>query len=164
MQKSLRVSEVMEMAKCSKSTAIEIVYTDILESKKLYLNRKNNSTATVKFLEKNFEAKFTKGNDAPRGGKFGDFVTFTTNDKFDELAKAILGRNEERANEIEARKVEETKAVNEMVITEEEKNKFLEKTKGMSNKSAKAIASNFAGRKLGFYNNIAKDKFMALRG
>ena len=67
--KNLPTTSVMQLAKCSNSTALEIVYHNLLDNKKLYLNRKNNATATIKWLEKNFDAKFIKGNDAPRVGK-----------------------------------------------------------------------------------------------
>lgn len=161
--KALNTQTVMQLAKCSKSTAIEIVYNDLLESKKLYLNRKNNSTSTIKWLEKNFDAKFTNGNDAPRGGKFGDFVTFTTNNNFETLVSLI---NQEESSFVEAsekRSAEQNAAVQGMVISEAEKQNFLEKTKDMSNKKARTVAHNFAARKLGFYSNEAKDKFMNLR-
>jgi hypothetical protein len=161
--KTLSKQTIIELAKCSNSTAIEIIYSNLLESKKLYLNKKNNSNATIKWLEKNFDAKFTKGNDAPRAGKTGDFVTFTTNDNFEKLAVLINKKDAELVKQNEAKKTEQQKAVNEMIISETEKVKFLEKTKGLSNKKSREIAHNFAGRKLGFFSNQAKDKFMSLR-
>jgi len=161
--KTLSSQSVMQLAKCSKSTALEIIYHDLLESKKLYLNRRNNSTATIKWLEKNFEAKFTNGNDAPRGGKIGEFVTFEVNSNFNDLVLLITQKDSEFVKETASRKAEQQKAIDAMVISEAEKQSFLEKTKDMSNKKARQIAHNFAGRKLGFYSNQAKDKFMALR-
>lgn len=161
--KTLSTQTVMRLANCSKSTAIEIVYSNLLETKKLYLNKKNNSTATKKWLVKNFDAKFTEGNDAPRGGKTGDFVTFTVNDKFDDLVTLINNEDVKLKNFTALKKIEQQEAINSMVITEEEKTKFLEKTKNMSNRQARQIAHNYAGKKLGFYSNLAKDKFMDLR-
>ena len=161
--KALSKESVIKLAKCSNSTALEIIYHNLLEDKKLYVNRKNNANATIKWLEKNFDAKFTKGNDAPRGGKIGEFVTFTTNEKFNELAELINNKDIELKEFQKNKKIAEQKLINEMVISENEKTKFLEKTKDLSNKKSREIASNFAGRKLGFYSNEARDKFMSLR-
>jgi|688.fasta_scaffold577731_3 hypothetical protein len=161
--RTLSSQEIIGLAKCSKATSLEIIYHDLLETKKLYLNRKNNSYATVKWLEKNFDANFTHGNDAPRGGRIGEYVTFTTNSKFDELALLVNSKNDEKAHAIAESKSKNQKAVDLMVISEKEKASFLERTEGLSNKKARAIAHNFAGRKLGFYSNDAKDKFMNLR-
>ena len=161
--KTLSSQTVMQLAKCSKSTAIEIIYCNLLESKKLYLNKKNNSTSTIKWLEKNFDAKFTKGNDAPRGGKIGDFVTFTVNKKFNELLELITKTDLSKKNADLYKKIQQQKAIDAMVITELEKQSFLEKTKNLSNKKAREVAHNFAGKKLGFYSNQAKDMFMILR-
>ncbi len=161
---NLNKSTVMQLCKCSNSTAIEIMYSNLLTSKNLYLNRKNNSTATLNWLKKHFEAKISEiKNDAPRGGKVGDFITFTANEKFDNLCKLVLSENDNFIKKENERKVSQKKAVDSMVISEIEAKNFIEKTKDLSNKKARAIAHNFAGRKLGFYSNEAKDKFMNLR-
>jgi hypothetical protein len=161
--KSLSNQQVIKLAKCSNSTALEIICANLLESKKLYLNKKNNSSATIKWLEKNFDAKFTKGNDAPRGGKAGEFVTFEVNCNFEKLVNLISEADAECIKNNEAKKAEQQKAINNMVISETEKQSFLLKTKDMSNRKAREIAHNFAAKKLGFYSNQAKDKFMELR-
>jgi hypothetical protein len=161
--KTITVQQVMTLAKCSKSTAIEIVYSFLFENRRVYLNKKNNATATIKWLTKNFDAKFTNGNDAPRGGKIGEYVDFTANSKFDELQKLILEKDSEIYIAKEKSKIINQEMVNAMVISETEKTNFLEKTKDLSNKQARKIAHNFAARKLGFYSNQAKDMFMNLR-
>jgi hypothetical protein len=161
--KTITVNQVMNLAKCSKSTAIEIVYRLLFEKRRVYLNKKNNATATIKWLTKNFDANFTAGNDAPRGGKIGDYVDFTANSKFDELQKLILQENAKLAFAKEKTTKVNQEMVNAMVISESEKINFLEKTKDLSNKKARIVAHNFAARKLGFYSNQAKDLFMNLR-
>lgn len=165
--KALSTQTVQELAKCSKSTALEIIYSDILETKKLYLNKKNNSSATMKWLERNFSAFFTYGNDAPRGGKTGDFVTFTFTtsgeEKFNSFVSTINSENAKLLKRQNESKISNQAKVEAMVISETEKQNFLAKTTGMSNKSAKAVAHSYAGRKLGFFSNEGKDKFMDLR-
>lgn len=160
----LSSQKIMEICQCSKSTAIEIRYSNLLESKKLYLNKKNNSTATLNWLKKNFGAIVSKiQNDAPRGGKTGDFVTFKTNQKFDELCQLVLAENEKHIKTEKDKKESQQASINAMVISEAEKKNFLEKTKNLSNKKSRVIAHNFAGRKLGFYSSDGRDKFMNLK-
>ena len=155
--------QIMLMAKCSQSTANEIMYYNLFECK-LYLNRKNNSRSTILWLKNHFSIEVSEiKNDAPRGGKNGDFVTFEPNEKFLEIKNLILTENENKINFENQRKQAQILEVSKMVISENEKNSFLEKTKNLSNKKARAIAHNFAGRKLGFYSNEGKDKFMNLR-
>jgi hypothetical protein len=161
--KTLSYHSVMNIAKCSKSTALEIIYHDLLETKKLYLYRGNNANATINWLTKNFAAKFTKGNDAPHGGVAGTFVTFTANEKLNNLIKLINDADADLIKQTKERKIKQQTAINNMVISESERVSFLEKTKDLSNKKARQIAHNFAGRKLGFYSNDGMQKFFDLK-
>ena len=153
---------VMLLANCTACTANEILYYNLF-SQKLYLNRKNNSRSTIIWLQKKFNIEVsTVQNDAPKGGKIGDFVTFETNEKFEIMRKSIISENENFINKRDALKIEHQKKIDSMVISENEAKNFIEKTKDLSNKKARAVAHNFAGRKLGFYSSQAKDKFMDL--
>lgn len=149
--------------KISKAFAIEIVWHSFLDEKKIYLNRGNYASSTIGFLAKNFGAIFERGNDAPKGGKRGAFVIMTSwNSEFDKFANQIIKRDEEIGQEALQREIEKTKALDSMMISEEEKNKFIEKTTGLSNKQARKIAHNFAAKKLGFYSTEGMKKFMEL--
>lgn len=160
---NLNVGQIMQFAKCSKSTAFEISYYNLFDCK-LYVNRKNNSRSTIFWLKTNFDIEVSKiQNDAPRGGKIGDFVTFEPNEKFIELKNLILSENENKIKTGNQLKEAQILAVSKMVISDNEKTNFLEKTKNLSNKKARTVAHNFAGRKLGFYSNEGKNKFMNLR-
>lgn len=154
---------IMLLADCSISTANEILYYNLF-SNKIYLNRKNNSRSTILWLRKKFDISVSEiKNDAPRGGKTGDFVTFEPNVKFEIIRNSIISENEKFVNKAKNLKFEQQAKINAMVISENEAIKFLEKTKDLSNKKSRTVAHCFAGRKLGFFSNEAKDKFMNLR-
>ena len=83
--------EVMNFAKVSQSTAIELSWNNLHTKHKLYTDRGNNARVTINWLSKKFGiTNFVKGNDAPKGGKNGNFVTFEPTEAFKDFTQSIL--------------------------------------------------------------------------
>lgn len=161
--KNVSTQQVINFAKVSKSTAIELVYSDLHLTKKLYTNRGNNATATINWLKKNFNAQFTTGNDAPRGGQRGNYVTFETNEKFEKFAQSLTELDAKIGNEQSQIALEKNQAIEAMVISDAEKAKYLTKVEGLSNKKARKEAHKFAAKKLGFFSTEGMKKFFELK-
>jgi len=104
--KSFITTQSLEVAfKVTPSVSLQLAYNDLHIYRKLYTNRGCNARAVINWLTKEFGINtFVKGNDAPRGGKHGDFVTFDTNEAFDKFAQSIKDFESQREAEVEADK------------------------------------------------------------
>lgn len=156
------VSQIQQLLKCSNSAAKEFRYADLHKNRKIYLNKGNYAKTTIAWLVKHYDIIPQPGNDAPKGGVKGDYVFFEETPKFktlvillEEFDAEVVKRNKE-GSEVRA------KQINDMVISEEEKQKFLQKTKGLSNKQARKVAHNYAAKILGFYSTDGMQKFYKL--
>lgn len=159
--RTITIEQIKEIAKCTHCTAVEVKYCDILEKCKLYTDRGNNSRATMNWLSKH-DVEFTYGNDAPRGGKIGNFVSFKMTDKLAVVKNALDIKDAQLTIIADEKEAARDAAIEAMVITEEEANKFIQKVTGLSNKHARKIAHNMAAAKLGFYSKGGRDRFMHL--
>lgn len=161
--KNLNTSIIESTFKVSKSTAIEIVFSDLHINRKIYLNRGNQARSTIGWLVKKFGVTFQTGNDSPRGGKRGDYVTFESNEAFEKFAQEVNAIDERISAETEARNREKKAAIESMIITPSEKEKFLQKVEGLSNKQARKEAHKFAAKKLDFWSTKGMKKFFELK-
>lgn len=144
---------ISKQMKVSYSTAVSIRY-GFFENFVIYKNRGNNSSNVVANFKKHFDAIFESGNDAPRGGKNGDFYKMVSCDKvkFNEFVEKLEKLNNAVVLETEKRKENQQKAINNLNFSVEEISKFKSKIYNQSNRTAKKIANNFVAKKLGFYS------------
>lgn len=161
--KNVSVNQLIEFAKVTKSIAIELAYSNLHVTKKVYTNHGNNARATMNWLVKNFGVNFTTGNDAPRGGKHGNYVTFESNEKFEKFAQSLIELDEKLENEQVAKKAAKNNALEAMLISEIEKSEYLAKVEGLSNKKARKVAHKQAAKKLGFFSTEGMKKFFELK-
>lgn len=159
----ISVETIVKKFKICRSLAIEIWANKLLTNRRIYVNRGNNAAASINSLKKNFGISvITQGNDAPKGGKIGDYIEFESTEAFEVFAKKVLGLENSIIFQNKKRQEERTLAVNAMVITEEEKVKFLSKVEGLSRKQARKVAHHYAGKKLNFYSTEGMARFMDL--
>lgn len=151
--------------KINKHFALEIVYSNFFESKIIRTDRGNYAASTINYLKKKFNAVFSEvQNDAPKGGKRGNFVKMLSADpSFEVFQNAVIAEDDRIIFESEKRKQLQNEAVQNMIISEEEKRKFLEKTTNFSNSQRRKTAHNYAAKKLGFYSTAGMDKFYDLQ-
>ena len=148
------------IAKISKTEASAFLYNDFYIGGKVYLYAQGSRGYNERF-PKRLIAKYmiegTYGNDAPRGGKLGDYLLITNigkdKDKVDVINKMIetLDANYTKAKEEKESKI---KAANELFrnsVTEEDLKKFAEFWKNSSNKKARGKACNLYARYTGVY-------------
>lgn len=124
--KNLSISQIMTLAKCSYSTAYEFKNKQFIEGK-LYLNQKNYANHTLKWLQNTCKIlEFKSGNDAPKGGKVGDFVTFIPTSEFLDIVDLLLKEDNkqlEKAENISRQKSE--KLFKNYLTTKTSKNNLL---------------------------------------
>lgn len=105
MKSYITTQSIEVLFKVTPSVSLQLVYNDLHIYRKLYTNRGCNARAVINWLNKEFGINtFVKGNDAPRGGKFGDFVTFESNEAFEKFAQSIKDFESQRDAEVEADK------------------------------------------------------------
>lgn len=156
--KNLSINQIMSIAKCGYSTAYEFKSKQFIEGK-LYLHQKNYATHTLNWLTKVCKVSdFKSGNDAPKGGKNGDFVTFIPSIEFLNIVENLLiqdekiGEFQQAINEEKSNKLESFQPTEKMILD------FKAKTKGLSNKKARKVAHNMAAKYLGFYSTEGMSK------
>lgn len=158
--KNLTNDEVMKLANVSLAVAYQID-KGFLETKKIYTHLGDYANYAVHFFTKKFKAIWVKGNDAPRGGKRGNYLIMVSHDiSFNEFAQKLI--EADNAQGVISKELAEKKkqAVAAMNIEDDERLKFLSKTLNMSTTQAKKTAHHFAAKKLGFYSTMGRDKFM----
>jgi len=102
MKSHITTQSIEVFFKLTPSVSLQLAYNDLHINRKLYTNRGCNARAVINWLTKEFGINtFVKGNDAPRGGKFGDFVTFDTNEAFEKFAQSIKDYETQREAEVE---------------------------------------------------------------
>lgn len=160
----METSKIQQIAKCSKNIAINIKYSLGLNcTGLLYTNRGNYADSTKRWFEKNFDVTFERGNNSPKWGKNGEFIKIVeSTEKLKSFVELLQNEEQKILTETAEREEKKNKALELMVISDEEKNKFIAKTAGTSNKRKRQIAHNFAGRKLGFYSTEGMKKYFEL--
>jgi uncharacterized protein YifE (UPF0438 family) len=154
MKSFITTTSIENFAKVTPSVALQLAYNDLHVNRKLYTNRGLNARAVINWLTKQFGiVNFTKGNDAPRGGKHGDFVTFETNEAFEKFAQSIKDFEGQREVEVEADKAnfENMKVMASEFIAKN--SELVEKYKAKHGTSSRGL--QVAAWKL---SNIANDK------
>jgi hypothetical protein len=130
---------------------------------KIYTHRGNYATATMAWLQRHFGVIFTEGNDAPRGGKRGNYVTFAPNQAWLEFVADYKASKQKAADDATAAKAERMAKVEAMTISEQTAQTFRSKIEGLtSRKQIRKVANLMAASKLGFYSSEGRDKFMQL--
>lgn len=158
--KNLSINQIMSIANCSYSTAYEFKSKQFIDGK-LYLHQKNFATYTLKWLEKVCKiSDFKSGNDAPRGGKKGDFITFIPTSEFLNIVDKLLIQDEKIGEIQQAITEEKSNKLAAFHPTEKMISDFKDKTKGVSNKKARKIAHNVAAKYLGFYSTEGMKKLL----
>jgi hypothetical protein len=162
--KNLTTTQIQKLTGASTSMAIEIKYNGFLENLKIYTNKGNYANHTIAFCEKKFNATFEYGNDAPRGGKNGNYAVMVNyNVKAVKAFKAALVDADNKAGEeANAIAIDKANKLRTMIITDAEAQLFLSKIEGLSNKQARKVAHNFAAKKLGFYSTDGMAAFFSL--
>ncbi len=160
---NLKVEKLMSELKISKSFANVIRYTRFVETGKIYTNQGWNASSIIKYLEKNFGVTFENGNDAPKGGKWGNFVQVIETDQYKDFIIQVLELNHLANVKAESIENERKLAIENFEIDEKMKAEFIKKTEGLNNTQSRNIANNMIGRKLGFYSSTLRNKLMELR-
>lgn len=161
---NISTGAVEKKFKVSASVALHLLYSNLTLSvgNKIYTNKGANARAVQNWLEKNFDAKFSYGNDAPRGGKIGNFIQIVSIDA--ELADAFFATvkafDEEIGREIEAKRKQKAELVEDFTMTDEEIEKFIAKTADLSNKKTRQKANNEYARKSGFFDTDGTRKVL----
>ena len=160
--KNLTVNEVMKIADVSHAVAHQIMY-GFLDTKKIYTERGEFAKYAVHFFTNKFNATWAEGNDAPKGGKSGEFVIMVSHNKsYIEFAQKLI--EADNAKGCMRKELEEKRkaAIDAMNIEEDERIKFVSMTLNKSITQVKKTAHNFAAKKLGFYSVEGRDKFLQL--
>lgn len=161
--KTITVQQVKKLLECSESTAMSIVYSDVLATAKLYTNRGNNAKVTINFFAKHGIPVIDAGNDAPRGGKYGDFVVFKKNYAFAGLQITVSDEDNRLFALVEKAKAEKAEALEKLTFTPEEIAKIKTKIQNAnSNRHVKGILNNESAKKLGFYSTEGMSKLQSL--
>ena len=160
----LTVTEVQHFAGCNNYTAIEILYCRILTEGKLYTCRGNYANYTINWLSRRGVNNFVHGNDAPRGGKWGQYVTFEISDELKGIHTKLAAINTvaEQRHKAEAERKAQLERDIQGSITPEEKEKYLAAVHGLSRKQERKVAHNFAARKIGHYSTAGMKAFFNL--
>ncbi len=141
----------------------ELNYNNLADTRKIYTHRGNYATATMAWLTKHFHVIFTEGNDAPRGGKNGNYVTFEPNQAWLEFVADYKASKQKASDDVATAKAERIAKVEAMTISEQTALTFRSKIEGLtSRKQIRKVANLMAASKLGFYSSEGRDKFMQL--
>jgi hypothetical protein len=160
--KNLTVNEVMKIANVSHATALQIV-EGFLDTKKIYTERGEFAKYAVHFFTNKFNATWVEGNNAPKGGRRGEFVIMVSyNESYNEFAQKLIEADDAKGYMRKELEEKRKVAIAAMNIEDDERIKFVSITSNMSTTQAKKTAHNFAARKLGFYSVEGRDKFLQL--
>jgi uncharacterized protein YifE (UPF0438 family) len=103
MKSYITTQSIEVLFKVTPSVSLQLAYNDLHINRKLYTNRGCNARAVINWLTKEFGINtFVNGNDAPRGGKHGNFVTFETNEAFEQFAQSIKDFEIKKDAEVQA--------------------------------------------------------------
>jgi hypothetical protein len=141
----------------------ELNYNNLADTCKVYTHRGNYATATMAWLQRHFGVIFTEGNDAPRGGKRGNYVTFAPTQAWIDFVADYKSSKQKAADDAATAKAERMAKVEAMTISEQTAQTFRSKIQGLSSrKQIRKVANLMAASKLGFYSSEGRDKFMEL--
>lgn len=169
--KNTSVEFLIEKVKVSRTVAVALVYGDVHITRKLYTNHGNNAYATIKWLSKRFGiTDLIPGNDAPRGGKHGNFVTFHSNAEFEKFTATLVELENHLTIAISSRREQDEKnnqAMREFLNSESGKAAIVTELKkkypdlGLSNKEANSAAFHIGNKILeGKFNQVELRSFL----
>lgn len=140
--KNLTVEKLMSELNISKSFANVIRYTSFVETGIIYTNQGYNAPSAIKYLEKNCNVTFKSGNDAPKGGKWGNFVQVIETQEYKDFIIRVLELNHLANVQAEAIEVKRKEKISSFEITPEMIEIYKKKTDHLdSNEQKRDVAS-----------------------